>query len=136
MYNNCHKQYGIRRSRVEQYLEQRLKQEFDGLVFRCNTSDAIGAELDFYFPDLRLAIEVNGIFHYRAIHGEKKLERIQTNDKQKAAQCQKWSIELYTLDISQELHFNNEAKEKYWKLVKGLVTSAMRRAGHTNVQVP
>jgi very-short-patch-repair endonuclease len=83
-YNNTHKTTGTRRSKLESYLEERLRTEFHDLLLICNGKDAIGSELDFYFPQLRLAIELNGIFHYEPIYGTDKLEQIQANDQQKS----------------------------------------------------
>ena len=38
--------------------------------------EAINSELDVYVPSLNLAFELNGIFHYEPIYGEKKLNQI------------------------------------------------------------
>lgn len=65
-----------------------------------------------------------------------KLKRIQCNDKQKLHRCEEKGIELYIIDVSGDVYLNRAAKEKYWTIVKELVTSVQRRAGHTNVQVP
>jgi hypothetical protein len=35
--------------------------------------------LDFYFPELRFAIELNGITHYEPIYGEDKFEKIKNS---------------------------------------------------------
>jgi hypothetical protein len=135
-YNNSHKTYGTRRSKLEELLEQRLKLEFTNLAIKCNTVETIQTEPNFYFPELNLAIGLNGVFHYKPIYGKNKLQRIQCNDKQKLARCKEIGIELYVIDVSGDVYLNREAKEKYWTIVKGLVTSIQRRAGHTNVQVP
>src|SRR5205085_811044 len=121
-FNNRHKDYGCRRSRLENYIEQRLKEEFDSLVLTCNALNAIGAELDFYFPELKLAIEVNGILHYKPIYGLAKLKQVQENDRQKAESCRKQDIELKIIDVSSEVSYTRAMREKYWKVVKELVT--------------
>ena len=86
-YNNAHKTYGTRRSKLEAYLESQLRSEFPQLELICNGKNAIGSELDFYFPQLRLAIELNGILHYEPIYGADRLERTQANDQQKGISC-------------------------------------------------
>lgn len=134
-YNNSHKHSGTRRSKLEVFIEQRLREEFPKLDFECNTNHLIGKELDFYFPELRLAIELNGIFHYQPIYGQEKLARIQENDREKARRCVEARIELFVLDVSERIYLTQERRETYWTTVKELVTSFQKRAGHTNEQV-
>ncbi len=135
-YNNTHKTTGTRRSKLEAFLEQQLRSEFPQLELICNKKDAIGSELDFYFPQLRLAIELNGIFHYEPIYGTNKLEQIQRNDQQKYANCLAAGIELCVIDSSSVIHLTSVVKERYWLIVKNLVIPLLGRAGDTNVQVP
>lgn len=134
-YNNRHKHTGTRRSKLENYLEQELKLKFPLLNFLCNTKEQIGLELDFYFPTLKLALELNGIFHYQPIYGFEKLERIQKIDQEKIQRCKLASIKLYIIDVSRETHLTRELKRRHWKAVKELVASESKRAGHTNEQV-
>lgn len=134
-YNNAHKTTGTRRSKLEVYLEQQLRTELPSLELICNGKDAIGSELDFYFPQLRLAIEFNGIFHYEPIYGTDKLERIQTNDQQKSIACLAAGIEFCTIDTSTVKRITQVVKERYWNIVKNLVVPLLGRAGNTSVQV-
>lgn len=133
-YNNKHKTTGTRRSKLEAYLEERLRVEFPDLVLICNGKDAIGSELDFYFPQLRLAIELNGIFHYEPIYGKDKLEQVQRNDQQKSLCCATAGIEFCTVDVSTVTHVTSIVKERYWSIVKNLVTPLLGRASSANVQ--
>ncbi|MDQ3712500.1 MAG: hypothetical protein M3388_09805 [Acidobacteriota bacterium] len=134
-YNNRHKHTGTRRSKLECYLEQQLKLNFPALDFSCNANKPIGLELDFYFPELLLAIELNGILHYQPIYGSEKLNRIQELDKLKADRCAQAEIRLCVIDNSNEPHFTQKVREKNWEIVKELVTSEKKRAGYTNEQV-
>lgn len=133
-YNNTHKTTGYRRSKLEAYLESQLRSEFPNLELICNGKDAINSELDFYFPQLRLAIELNGIFHYEPIYGVNQLERIQANDHQKGISCNAAGIELCVISCT-EKHVTSNVKERYWSIVKNLVTPLLKRAGSTSVQV-
>lgn len=135
-YNNAHKSTGTRRSKLEVYIEQQLRSDFPDLELVCNGKDAIRSELDFYFPQLRLAIELNGVFHYEPIYGPDKLERIQSNDQQKFLACAAAGIELAVIDISQVINVTKSAKERYYTIVRDLVVRVIRRADGTNVQVP
>lgn len=134
-YNNRHKQIGTRRSKLERYLEQQLKINFPDVRFFCNTRNLVGAELDFYFPDLKLAIEINGFLHYQPIYGFNRLNRIQEIDREKAERCRQQKIKLCVIDVSKEFHLSQKLKEKHWETVKKLVTSRKKRADYTNVQV-
>ena len=136
VFNNAHKRGGTRRSTLEVFIEQRIRAEYRGLTVECNKHDPINAELDFYFPELRLAVELNGIFHYQPIYGQEKFERIKEKDRQKLARCLAAGIELCVIDVSDAAYRTREVKEKYWSVIKELVASVQKRAGHTNVQVP
>lgn len=134
IYNNSHRTRGTRRSRLEKFLEQRLRQSFTKLDVQCNTTDPIGIELDFYFPELRLAIELNGIIHYKPIYGREKFERIQIKDRQKISRCLANGIELNVIDVSSMINFTETEGEKYWSIVKSSVATAIEtRTGHTNL---
>jgi len=71
-YNNTHRKTGYRRSKLEVWAEGRLKELYPQLTIICNEKAAINSELDIFLPDLQLAFELNGIFHYEPIHGDKK----------------------------------------------------------------
>lgn len=56
-----------------------------------------GLELDLYIPEIRLAIEWNGIFHYEPIRGQDGLERIMCKDNRKVELCRERGIELIVI---------------------------------------
>lgn len=121
IFNNAHKTHHIRRSKLEKYIEQRIKEEFPSLRLICNSSEVVGIELDFYFPTLQLAVELNGVVHYKPIYGEKKLERILNNDQVKSDGCKHKGIDLRVFDVSQEVGFNQRSKEKFWGLISEII---------------
>jgi hypothetical protein len=127
-YNNKHKTYWCRRSKLEIYIEEQVSFDFPKLELICNDKEAIGSELDFYFPELRFAIELNGIFHYEPIYGNDKLKRIQNNDKNKLIRCYEEGIELAIIDSSQCKHLTQKAKDKYYGIVKELLSKIIRRS--------
>lgn len=126
-YNNRNKTYGTRRSKLEKYLEGRIRTQWPELVLQCNSKDVIGSELDFYFPQLKLAIELNGIFHYEPIYGQDKLEKIQNNDKQKFASCHESGIELCIIDSSKCTYLTKAQKEYFWSIVMNLIQPLLGR---------
>jgi len=104
-YNNAHKTKGTRRSKLEQWLEIKLLELYPDLEFHFNKTDAINAELDIYIPSLKLAFELNGIFHYEPIYGQDKLDKIQSNDHRKFQACIEHNISLCIIDTTSLLHF-------------------------------
>lgn len=126
-YNNSHKKHGTRRSKLESYLEQQMRTMWPNLKITTNGKEAIGSELDFYFPQLRLAIELNGIFHYEPIYGQDKLDRIVENDRQKSIRCTENGIEFCVINASSCTHLNQKAKDTYWKIVQDIITPILGR---------
>ena len=127
-YNNKHKTHGTRRSKLEAYLEEQIRLEYPNLEMICNGKAAIGSELDFYFPQLKLAIELNGIFHYEPIYGQDKLEKIQKNDKQKMRRCLEEGIEFCTVDSSSCSYLSKNNKAKYLNIFKRILKPLLGRA--------
>ena len=127
-YNNTHKSYGTRRSKLEVFLEEQIKEHYPKLELICNQKTAIESELDFYFPQLRFAIELNGITHYEPIYGEDKFEKIQNNDNRKVIACYEKGIELAIVDSSSCSYLSPNNKEKYKNLVFDLIEKVRHRA--------
>jgi very-short-patch-repair endonuclease len=66
-----------------------------GVVYVRNDRNVIKPlELDFYFPDLKFAVEINGPTHYRPIYGEEALAASKARDKRKRDLCKKLGIKL------------------------------------------
>lgn len=104
-YNNKHKKHGTKTSKFEKWLQINLLIKFPNLEFRFNQKSDIGSELDIYIPSLKLAFEINGIFHYQPIHGEIKLKQIQENDRIKKQNCKSQNINLQVIDVSTMTNF-------------------------------
>lgn len=126
-YNNTHKTYGIRRSKLEVYLEEQIRLNYPSLNLICNSKEAVNSELDFYFLSLKFAIELNGILHYEPIYGQDKFDKIQNNDKQKSQLCFQKGIELAIIDSSTCDYLNQKAKDKYWNIVNNLIIQVKDR---------
>lgn len=85
---------GQRRSKIEFYLEEKLQNKYPDLnIIFCDRKE-IKRELDIYIPDMKLAIEINGPFHYRKIYSEKSFLRTKNNDKIKRKLCKINNIQL------------------------------------------
>lgn len=104
-YNNKHRLSGTRISKLELFLQEHLS----GYYFEYNNRKICdGLELDIFIPKLKLAFEINGIFHYEAIYGENKLQNTIRKDNLKVNLCKELSINL--IIIKDE---SNKFTEKY-----------------------
>lgn len=120
-YNNTHKTKGYRRSKLEVYLEKELPLVYPDIEFHFNRKDAINSELDIYIPDLRLAFELNGIFHYEPIYGQPQLSKIQNNDNRKFQACLESKIELCIIDTSKLSYFKEKNAKPYLDIVCSII---------------
>jgi len=67
-YNNTHKKYGHRRSKIEKLICDIIRKEYPNIKILENSKELINFELDIYLPELKLAIELNGPTHYEPIY--------------------------------------------------------------------
>jgi hypothetical protein len=121
IYQNTHKTKGIRRSKLEIYLENKLNNIYPNLKINYNETDAIDAELDIYIPSLKLAFELNGIFHYEPIYGKNKLHQIQNNDTRKFQACIEKNIELCIIDTSAQKYFKEQSSQKFLNIITEII---------------
>lgn len=128
-YNNTHKSKGTRVSKLEIFLREEITKEYAQLDIRYNEKNAINSELDIYIPSLKLAFELNGIFHYEPIYGSDKLEKIQNNDNRKMQACLEQNIELCIIDTSSLSYFKKDKALKYYQIVKNLVDAKLPGLG-------
>jgi hypothetical protein len=124
-YNNKNKTHGSRRSKLEIYLEEELKSKYNELEIHFNRKDTINSELDIYIPSMKLAFELNGIFHYEPIYGDKKLNQIQNNDTRKFQACLEQGIEMCIIDVSSLSYFKPANAKKFLDIVCGLIDSKL-----------
>lgn len=121
IYNNIHKTKGTRRSKLEIFLEEKITNQFPNLEIHFNRKDAINSELDIYIPSLKLAFELNGIFHYEPIYGSDKLSYIQNNDNRKFQACLENGIELCIIDVSSQKYFKEKTALKFFNIINTVI---------------
>lgn len=126
-YQNTHKSTGTRVSKLERWLQNQLTQLYPKEVFHFNQTDTINGELDIYLPNLKLAFELNGIFHYEPIYGPEKLASVQTNDQRKFQACLGLGIELCILDTSRMLKFKEKGALKYLDIIQQVINMKLER---------
>lgn len=118
-YNNTHKTKGYRRSKLEKWIETQLSNKYLNLHIDYNKTSVVNFELDIFIPKLKLAFELNGIFHYEDIYGT--LSKIQNNDTQKYQNCIKNGISLCVIDTSQQKKFTPQSSEKYFSIITEII---------------
>jgi len=121
-YKNKNKNTGSIRSKLEVFIEKKIKEEFANLPYHPNDRKILGGlELDFYFPTLKLAVEFNGITHYEPIYGLDRLERSVDSDKRKMILCHEKGIELAVIDISMCKNFSKKWGIVFFNEIKTII---------------
>jgi hypothetical protein len=75
-------------------------------VLREYSTDSLRGEtgsllyFDFFCPDAKYVVEINGLHHYREIKGKEQFERQKKNDQAKRDWCKKNGFSMIEFDIS------------------------------------
>ena len=120
-YNSQHKKYGTRVSKLEKWIQAELINRYPNLEFSFNKTDIINAELDICIPSLKLAFELNGIFHYEPIFGKEKLSRTNNNDQRKFQACIENDISLCVIDTTAQKYFKEKTSQKYLDIITNII---------------
>lgn len=111
---NRNKDFGTNRSKIEIWIEEELKGKYDFEIIFNDRSVVIDKyELDIYIPSLKMAFELNGIFHYEAIFGDDRLKITKERDLLKVNECLKKGIDLIVIDITDSKKFDKVKDKKY-----------------------
>ena len=124
-YWNARKTTGCRRSKLEKWIEKQLTLLYPNIHFDFNKTNTINAELDIYIPSLKLAFELNGIFHYEPIYGIEKLGKTQTNDNRKFQACLEHGIELCIIDTTHQRRFDAVSSKTYLNIIVDIIKSKL-----------
>jgi hypothetical protein len=110
---NQNKNYGFNRSKLEIWIESKIKNKYDFDILFNDRSLLSNYELDIYIPNLKIAFELNGIFHYEPIFGEEKLKIIKKKDIEKINLCYEKGVDLISIDTTDSKRFNEARDAKY-----------------------
>lgn len=124
-YNNTHKTYGTRRSKLEIWIQDQLTKMYPNTEIHYNQKTAINSELDIYIPSLNLAFELNGIFHYEPIYGIDKLNQIKINDISKTKACHDQKIDLCIIDTSTQTYVKPKTSQKFLDIIINIVNERL-----------
>jgi len=117
-YNNKLKRKS-RRSKIEIKFYNLLVKEFPNLSILSNDKTMLdGLEADIAIPSLKLAIEWNGIVHFKPIYGQTKLDNIQNNDTKKLEIASNKNINLIVIP---DLVSNDKILQKAFNDVKNII---------------
>ena len=70
---------------------------------------------------MKLAFELNGIFHYEPIFGNDKLNRTRKNDNNKFLKCQEQNINLCIIDTSSQKYFKERTSKKFLDIITNII---------------
>lgn len=123
-YNNKHKTKGTRVSKLELWLQSKLQEQYPSLDFHFNQKNTINSELDIYIPSLKLAFEVNGVFHYKPVFGEAKFHKIQKNDLDKQIKSKEKNINLHIINISSQKRFKETTSFVFLNTISSIINGS------------
>lgn len=120
-YNNTQRRRS-RRSKCEKMFFELLKERYPNLDIIANDKKLLGGfEADVSIPSLKLAIEWNGVIHYKPIFGDDKLSRIRAIDLNKQLFASNNGIRLIVIsDLVSTTSFVNEAFMNTVKIIDEL----------------
>lgn len=133
IYSAQNKQHGTRRAKLEKWIEEQLFLLFPDLEIHFNRRDTINSELDIYIPSLKLAFELNGIFHYEPIFGKEKLLNIKNNDERKFQACLESEIELCIINTSNQKVFKEKSSKKYLDIIVDIIKAKAPTQDRTEI---
>ncbi len=114
------------RSKMELEIEIRIRRNFN-MTLQCNNftiisdylNNGIMLELDFWFPELKFAVELNGGFHRKSLNeDEKALQKRKDRDQLKEKVCKELNINLLSIDFDND---TRATKDKIFRQIKKIL---------------
>jgi len=121
-YNNSIRKRTIR-SKIEIQFYNLLVKEFPDLAILPNDKTMLeGLEADIAIPELKLAIEWNGIVHFKPIYGQTKLNKVKNTDNKKILLAQQKNINLIVIP---DLVSNKKILNQAFKDIKNIIMNLL-----------
>lgn len=100
-----------------------LVKEFPNLKILPNDKTMLdGLEADIAIPSLKLAIEWNGIVHFKPIYGQQKLDKVKNKDTEKLKIASNKNINLIVIpDLISNDKILNQAFNDVKEIIKKLI---------------
>ena len=109
-------------------IEEKLLKKYSNLEIIFNDRKQIGYELDIFIPSLKLAFELNGIYHYEPIYGNFKFRQIQERDANKFQLCHQNNISLCIIDTSSQKYFKEQTSQKFLNIIIKIIDDALQHS--------
>lgn len=110
----------IGRSQAEEIVIAMLRLNFPGIKIERNDKSVLGRqEIDVHLVDYKIAIEVDGLSHFKNIYGDVRLAESQERDARKNQRLAELGFLLYRVDISEM------TKENLFSEVKKYMTAVL-----------
>lgn len=126
-YNNKNKKHGTRSSKLEMWLKEQLELKYPDFTILLNNKSIVNSELDIWIPELDIAFEIHGIFHYKPIYGIDKYFRVLMNDVDKSIRCKEEGITLYEIDASGMSNFNENQATLYLYQIECIIENILSK---------
>jgi len=128
-FNNHNNPTGTTVSNLEKFIRAKLLNDFPNLLMLFNSKSEIGFELDIFAPSVKIAFELNGIHHYKPIHGDDKLKRIRELDELRREACLSKGIDLVIIDTSCQNEFDEESSHEFYSIINNKLHEAVKNGG-------
>ena len=114
----------VRRSKIETAFFEKLCSIFPDIDILPNDKIMLdGLEVDIAIPSLKLAIEWNGVIHFKPIYGDEGLRKAQTNDAKKKQLSNEKDINLIVIaDLDSKQTTLNRALDEVKAIINDLLT--------------
>lgn len=100
----------------ETHLCRLLKKTYPQLTIKEQDRDLLNPyELDITIPELEIAVEWNGIFHYKPIGGKKRLRKTKAKDRMKIQRLEEMDWFFYV--VKHEKRYDPDVVEAHFEVL-------------------
>lgn len=105
-------------SKAQRQVREYIAEIYDGTILETPTRTVIyPREIDIYLPDVRLAVEVNGVFHHSTYYAPHRDKR---RDQEKSVELLKKGINFLSIWTDDWKYDTNECKDRIKQMIHNL----------------